>query len=898
MKGTPTGAWGKLDRAPSQGAASGEVLAWHPLVAHCADVAACAEALLRQTILGRRIAHLAGQDEIDDVAIARFALIAALHDLGKANVGFQRKGDAIPGDVAGHVTEVLALLGAGTWELAVPFRQAVAFVEGWSDDGAAAALLFASICHHGKPLAVAGAPLRGDLWRASPSGGDPLGTFREIVHAAKLWFPDAFRTASRPLPTSPQVQHAFAGLVMLADWIGSDTSLFPYAEDHRDRMPFARERARTALRALGLDASVARAALGSSRPTFAAVSGHAPRDAQRVVTNLPLHEAGSLTVLESETGSGKTEAALARYLQLFHAGLVDGLTFALPTRTSATQIHRRIVEIVRRAFGGSADAPPVVLAVPGYLQVDDKHGRRLPGFEVLWNDDRVARDRHRGWAAENTKRYLAGAIVVGTVDQVLLSSLQVGHAHLRATALLRHLLVVDEVHASDIYMSRILEEVLRFHAAAGGHALLMSATLGTAVRTRFERASGSRRSRTPSPADALRAPYPAVHDGPAGTMPVTTPVLQPGLPKVLEVEVLALADEPAALAERALSAARAGARVLVLRNTVSAALATQAALEGAALPTDRGLLFAAAGAATVHHARFARADRIALDDAVEGRLGPLARQDGGVVVVATQTVQQALDLDADLIFTDLAPMDVLLQRFGRVHRHRARDPHRPTGFETPRAFVLTGERSLADSILESGEARGTHGVGTVYVDVRTLQATLDRLSPRATLRIPDQNRELVEVTTHPEILEELTRRLGGAWERHGRWVRGAGLGQSALADVALVARTAHIGTVEAAFPTDELHRRISTRLGEGNRRIVVPGCPVGPFGNEVSELSLPDWQARGIPSDADETADAVRTDGDRGARVVHLSWAGLSLIYDRLGLRPAPIVAALVGGRE
>src|SRR5690606_34187295 len=135
-----------------------------------------------------------------------------------------------------------------------------------------------------------------------------------------------------------------------------------------------------------------------------------------------------------------------------------------------------------------------------------------PDFEVLWNDDDRERWRHRGWAAEHPKRYLAGAIVVGTIDQVLLSTLQVGHAHLRSTALLRHLLIVDEVHASDEYMSSLLEAVLRYHSRAGGHAFLMSATLGCEVRARFR----GRKAAALRLEEAKCALYPVVHDGRIG----------------------------------------------------------------------------------------------------------------------------------------------------------------------------------------------------------------------------------------------------------------------------------------------------------------------------------------------------------------------------------------------
>src|SRR5690606_3841040 len=157
----------------------------------------------------------------------------------------------------------------------------------------------------------------------------------------------------------------------------------------------------------------------------------------------PIAEQGSTVILEAETGSGKTEAALLHFMKLFHAGLVDGLYFALPTRTAATQIHGRVCAVIARAFPNAATRPAVVLAVPGYLRVDDVLGTRGPNFSVawspdqpapilaspqaLWNDDEVERYRFRGWAAEHPKRYLAGTVVVGTIDQVLLSALKVNH---------------------------------------------------------------------------------------------------------------------------------------------------------------------------------------------------------------------------------------------------------------------------------------------------------------------------------------------------------------------------------------------------------------------------------------------------------------------------------------
>ena len=883
MQGRPTGFWGKLERTEG-----GDVTAWHPLAAHAADVAACTEALLTRTLLRRRLASLAELPDLDQATIARLSFLAALHDLGKFNRGFQRKGDVEPRATAGHVLEVLALFGSGyEAEQQLIAALPVGDFSVWSPEGSATELLVAAVGHHGRPARCRQIRVDPSLWRAS-AGLDPFDGIRGLVKAARAWFPDAFSPVAPALPRALAFQHGFAGVVMLADWLGSDRTFFPFAPTLDDRMATARAAAAEALRAVGLDIREARSGLGKASPGFGSISPYAPRPAQAATLGLSPPPDGGLTILESETGSGKTEAALARFVKLFHGGHVDGMVFALPTRSAATQIHGRVLDAVRRAFPDESARPAVILAVPGYIRADDATGKKLPGFEVLWNDDPVAARHHRGWAAEQPKRYLAGAIVVGTIDQVLLSSLRVGHAHLRASALLRQLLVVDEVHASDVYMARILEEVLRFHLRAGGHAFLMSATLGTAVRERFERAArapaappGNRSSL----AAAKATPYPALHDCPrsGGSTLMGVPAEEAG--KVIHTFLEPLGGEPGELARRALEAARAGARVLVLRNTVTDAVATQLALESLAQESDRSLLFTVAGRPTVHHARFSRDDRGLLDAAIEERFGKQGPRHGGAVVVATQTVQQSLDLDADLLFTDLAPMDVLLQRFGRVHRHAARNADRPEAFRVARCFVMTGDTPLESAITPKGETRGKHGVGTVYDNLVILEATRRRLLARGELRIPLENRELVEVTTHPEALEELLKELGGPWQRHWTKLSGVMLAHRGLADLNLVDRSARFG--EYAFSETKLDERVAARLGESDRRAVFIDRPAGPFGNPVVELTIPGWLARDVPPDPDLAPSAVQSaDGPLGSALT-FAFGPLRLRYDRLGLRGA-----------
>jgi CRISPR-associated endonuclease/helicase Cas3 len=851
--------WGKLRGVGS----GGSEIEWHPLVDHCSDVAAVAGALLDLPLWRARFETLECH-ELDAVSRARLCVLVALHDIGKFNIGFQAKGRTDLGPSAGHVREALGALFRGGSCLACLHRE----LPSWGDS--VTGLLVAALCHHGRPYNV-DSP-QDALWQASwwmPRGNlDPAAGVEDLLSRCRTWFPLAFEIRDSRLPVTAGFSHAFAGLVMLADWIGSDPRFFPFTEPRDgDRMEFARPRARQALAALGLDVPVDIRKDSTARNPFERVAPYRPRAMQAAMLELPCEKTGSITVLESETGSGKTEAILARFVTLFEAGLVDGLYFALPTRSAATEMHRRVFEAARRAF---AIPPAVVLAVPGYLRVDDVEGKKLAPFEVLWPDQ--DRFRYRAWAAEAPKRYLAGTIVVGTVDQVLLSSLMVGHTHLRASALLRHLLVVDEVHASDAYMTAILESVIERHFSAGGHAILLSATLGCETRERLLNPGGHRASSRV--ADAVDTAYPLITF--RGPTERSLPVANEGVERRVVLHTRPWLEDVEVVAHEALAAAQRGAKVLLVRNTVADCVRTQIAVErAAAAKAAHDVLFACNGQHAPHHARFARPDRLALDRALAQQLGKV-RPEGGRVVIATQTVQQSLDLDADILFSDLCPADVLLQRIGRLHRHSRQ---RPDGFRDPVTFVLTPKRRdlLGLLINERGDAGNYHGLGRVYPDLRILEATWRLIEAFPNWVLPRMNRMLVEQSVHSHALQAIVEQGGDRWRAHSIHVIGAQRGHQRLAQLNLVDGTKSYA--ETSF-SSVMDQRITTRLGEGDRRLRFAPPVEGPFGNLVDELTLRPWWVAGLSSDT-ETAEDVSV----AERRVRFRAGPRAFVYDRLGLQ-------------
>jgi len=820
--------WGKARLDPSNNV----LLAWLPLADHCLDVAVTFRALVALPVIRRRLEAAAGRP-LTETALDRLAVFALLHDVGKPNRGFQEKILSVDAPRAGHIRELAPLFAEDTLCQRFAAALEVETLAAWfADPNQCEELLIAAISHHGTPVRFDPSERTGSYhlaktqWWQPKAGRDPFIGIAALLTLARRAFPGAFTQGGMPLSAPPALQHRFAGLVMLADWLGSHEGFFPFDRDTGDRLTFAPIAAVDALRAVGLDARVAQADLIKHPPDLAEVFGFAPqplRPLQQVLATWPVTGDERLLILEAETGSGKTEAALARFLALFAAGEVDGLYFALPTRVAARELYGRVLNMVTNTFPDPENCPPVLLAVPGYAQLDGVAVKTLlPGPETRWEDDAARVRQERAWAAERPKRFLAATVAVGTLDQALLSVLQAPHAHLRSVCLDRSLLIVDEVHASDPYMRQLLSHLLTHHLGVGGHALLLSATLGAAARTGLT-PTGAVRVKPPDWATARTAPYPALTVG--GQPPLAVTAAMPD--KTVQVELAAALADPVALIPRLTAALNAGARVLVVLNTVARVMALQHAAE-TEVAISETTLFRCQTVSAPHHGRFAAVDRAVLDVAVSARFGKNS-DPGPVLLIGTQTLEQSLDLDADLLVTDLCPMDVLLQRIGRLHRHGR---IRPPRFETARCIVLIPEDATLECWLgKDGKARGLAGLGNVYPDLRVVRRTLDLLVERPTLAIPRDNRWLVEGATHPEALAMLDSPL---WQRHGQEVEGGAMAQAVQATLVSI-RPQPFGS----FTFNPLNATVQTRLGLSDLRVRLDRVVTSPFGQRLVELVIP-----------------------------------------------------------
>ena len=876
--------WAKFDRESKR---------IHLLEHHLADVGACFEALLAQPTIRRRLARSGGLDDLDETACARLSLFAALHDIGKANVGFQTQvwqdADFPAGrrrlGRASHYNELVPVLMGSDSETAKWFFDALAWWDDatatWDDRGGetVCALFVAAFSHHGLPLKLEGGlPSNPSIWR--PFGDlNPEECVQGIGRLARDWFPAAFSAGAPPLPSAPAFQHMFLGLCTLADWIGSDEAYFKYCDEPGDDyIDTSRAAARRAIVEIGLDIED-QLRSPEALPEFGGLFPHvgqSPNAIQKAAVDGELLDE-QLVIIESETGSGKTEAALWRFARMYAAGLVDGIYFALPTRAAATQLHERVNRFIKRLLPADS-APEATLAVPGYVRYGDISGSRLQDYAVWWDDHAEGAAAQRKWAAESPKRYLAAQIAVGTVDQAMMAALNVRHAHMRAACLARNLLVVDEVHASDTYMGRILRSLLEVHLGAGGYALLMSATLGYSARRLW--LSTGRAPQSPnnlSLKEATDSPYPAVSAA-SSTGERVTAVDENGREKTVRVSSEPVMHDFDAVATLALDAARNGAKVLVIRNTVGYALGTQQAVEDGAERGECGLLFDFDGITTLHHGRFAVEDRRLLDRRVEELLGK-ERPGGGRVVIGTQTLEQSLDIDSDLLITDLCPVDVLLQRIGRLHRHQRDD--RPEDYKTPYCVVLTPEgEDLSPLLARVTNANGLGPHGFVYDDLRVLEATRRLIAQHGEWSIPKMNRELVERATHPEALEQIVLELGDEWRIHANSLEGGQIADGLTARNAVVRRDMSFFTENREVIFGDMEERIRTRLGDDRLDVGFDPPPASPFDKSsgIEKLAVSARWLGGV--EVPQSVAPVPMEGG-----FTFSIGDRQFTYDRLGLR-------------
>ncbi|MFJ9590704.1 CRISPR-associated helicase Cas3' [Streptomyces acidicola] len=598
--------------------------------------------------------------------------------------------------------------------------------------------------HHGVPPEhgqIKGLDDREDLLRTpGASRGLWLGVQEELLEACAEEFGAAGRLGDWRSVKLPQpVQVLLSALVIVADWIASNPDLFPYFPQAAHQT--GGERVAAAWRGLQLpprwraeEMAEDITELFASR--FGLPSGAEIRPVQEAAVRLArtIPEPG-LLVIEAPMGEGKTEAALAAAEVLAARSGAGGVFFALPSMATSNAMFPRLLDWLERLPTEEGVQLSVLLAHSKAALNETFSGllregvQRIAAVELDEGDGRSSRGQEGSAAPaelvahswlRGRKKAMLSSFVAGTVDQLLFAGLKSRHLALRHLAVAGKVVIIDEAHAYDTYMSTYLDRVLSWLGAYRVPVVVLSATLPAARRRQLAEAyAGESVSGGAEGFDAVEdaEAYPLLTAVAPGSLPVLEAPSSSG--RGGEVRLERLEDDLGVLADRLEAELVDGGCALVVRNTVRRVLETARVLR------ERF----GDGAVTVAHSCFIDVDRAAKDAALLSRFGPpdkaKDRPAQGHIVVASQVAEQSLDVDFDLLVSDLCPVDLLLQRMGRLHRHQ-----RGEG-QADRPPRLRSARCLLTGVDWSGEVpvpvRGSVAVYGEYPLLRSAAVLLDHV---------------------------------------------------------------------------------------------------------------------------------------------------------------------------
>lgn len=750
--------WGKADREDPK--------RYHLLPYHCLDVAAVASVWWEQSNIIRR--RFSGLAEVGERTVKAWVLFfVALHDYGKFDLRFQRKADHVGRNLYPYGGEDrLPDLNsskrydhgpAGLYWFLRDQKKRFKFDDDLdinafdifdsagspNDDWQLWRRWLEPVCGH-----------HGFIWREEmvkdwrlPSqvehrfASSDLDARRKWLEALECLFlyPCGLSLLDNPPLPSPLL----AGFCSAADWLGSrsDFDSFAFCSENLSLKEYFHEKkkhdAEHVLKLSGI--------ISKTKP-FSGIrvllpAGASPRGVQQIVDDLP--DKSGLTIVEAPTGSGKTEMALAYAWRLIEKGLAESIIFALPTQATANKMYDRLEPVATKLF----EANPNLLLAHGNARFNESFiAVKLAASDSPTEGEAWAQCCQ--WLSQSRKRVFLGQIGICTVDQVLISVLPVRHRFIRGFGTGRSVLIVDEVHAYDAYMYGLIQQVLKEQRAAGGSAILLSATLPMQQRKTLFDAWGLEMDK-----DSKWDAYPLITWGGLNAQHNYSQIKnERGVKRAVQIDHRITKDmrPDNALIGDIVSAAEGGAQVAIICNLVD-----DAQMISSQISTFTDL------PVVLFHSRFTLMDRMAIEKKVDAYFGKKGDRSIGRILVGTQVLEQSFDYDVDWMITQLCPVDLLFQRMGRLHRHTV--SIRPEGFKVPCCTVLSTDT----------EGYGMHDY--VYSNTLVMWRTDKKLTDNAQQSVvfPDAYRSWIEsvyceklkgnepqwvLSGHDKFLEDLDRK--------------------------------------------------------------------------------------------------------------------------------------------
>lgn len=729
---------------------------WLPFWMHSFDTAGIMEKLaqkrLPESISDYLCAECGGREKL----FSTLKFCALVHDIGKLTIVFQSRiydavdfspfADCVELPKSGslvNASDTPHALASEAILLKLGCREGVASIAG---------------AHHGRPSALADVcdQISGACTAVENFYGK-RGKYRQLFESLwKEWIDFSLECAGfSELSDLPDMavpaQVVISGMLVTADWIASNTTYFPLiSADQKGEFGDYPKRIENAWTTIGFpNMWESKARFGLDDEAFKERFGFLPNPTQAdIISTATDAESSGIYIIEAPMGLGKTEAALALSEILAARAGAGGMFFGMPTQATSNGIFPRL----EKWAGGLAEDEQTLLAIKlahGNAALNEDYRELFTGHSNLNIESDSGLIVHDWFSGR--KQTLLSDFVIGTVDQLLMAALKQKHVMLKHFGLSGKVVVVDECHAYDAYMSQYLDMAIKWLGIYKVPVIILSATLPEKRRAELIEAytdsEKHRAKHTEAYVDKTIADEAWKHSlaYPLLTYTENNAVKQKALAfdgENKEVSVRRIIrDEVAATAGYAVER---GGCVGVIVNTVRKAQEIAAELQSA-FPKAEVIIM---------HAQFIMTDRAKREEQILKRVGKHSTPESrhGLIIVGTQVLEQSLDLDFDLMITELCPMDLLLQRTGRLHRHNR---VRPQGLETACCFVL----DETDDSFDSGSA----AIYGEWLLMRTRALLPNKLT------IPSDIPLLVQQTydeTNNEMLGELTEGMKKAQEEN------------------------------------------------------------------------------------------------------------------------------------
>jgi CRISPR-associated endonuclease/helicase Cas3 len=731
--------WGKTRNGNSESGDDYHLLCWHSL-----DVAAVGYWMVQYNIHG--IADYLKKIGLDDKLQAAqfFAWLLCWHDIGKFAHSFQqlyihrdlnlqdeyiKNYEAIP-----HAT-----LGYWLWNNYLSERPELFPESSLSERKLRRVIALwmpLTTGHHGRPPSSV-TELKNFRQQDKEAAYDFLASIKRLfplIEIPECWDDDD------DIALIKKLSWFISATMVLADWVGSSTQYFPriarsmgvdeYWQQH------ALVKAKLAVSVFPSPSNVA--SFSTIMTLFPFIQQ--PTPLQQKALELDIRQEGpQLFILEDVTGAGKTEAALILTHRLMAAGKAQGLYFGLPTMATANAMFDRMSESWQALYQPGS-RPSLVLAHSARGLMDRFN-------QSIWSGDLAGSEEPddlqpssqgcAAWFADSDKKALLAEVGVGTLDQAMMAVMPFKHNNLRMLGLNNKVLLADEIHAYDAYMSLILESLIEKQASDGNTTILLSATLSQQQRDSLVAAFAK------GAKSKVEAPLLGYDDYPWLTQvtgsAVTSQHVETRKEVVRSVNVNWMHDEQECI-ERIEQAVSQGKCIAWIRNSVDDAIRIYRLLLARGVVPSKSLL--------LFHSRFAFYDRQRIENQALAQFGKKASaQRAGRVLIATQVIEQSLDIDLDEMISDLAPVDLLIQRAGRLQRHiRDRNGVLKASGQDERAVpeLLVFSPEWDDEPREDWFSGAMRNSAYVYPDHGRLWLTQRVLREQGEIRMPQSARLLIE----------------------------------------------------------------------------------------------------------------------------------------------------------